>query len=309
MFRKLRNKFIWTNMILTTIVIVIAFSSIFVATAASHQTPVEFKRDYSSREMSGFESFLLEELENDRRARLTNLGIILILVGVSIELLVFCVSYYLAERSITPVKEAYNKQKEFIANASHELKTPIAAARANFEALGTTEQPWTDNVDTELDRASKLVNDLLLLARTDGRTVAAKKKEIDLVKLIQKRTQLMQARLGKKVLEIDAPESAKVPVAEADLAQVMDILLDNAVKYSKSSIVVKITTKEIIVTNDGKTITPDKIKKIFDRFYQTDKTAEGSGLGLAIAKSIADQNNWKLSAKSDKKTTNFSLVF
>ena len=129
------------------------------------------------------------------------------------------------------------------------------------------------------------------------------------MKLIQKRTQLMQARLGKKVLKIEAPESAKAMIAEADLTQIVDILLDNAVKYSKSSIVVKITTKEIVITNDGKTIAPDKIKKIFDRFYQTDKTAEGSGLGLAIAKSIADQNNWKLFAKSNKKITSFSLVF
>ena len=226
-----------------------------------------------------------------------------------IEFLVFGVSYYLSERAVTPVKQAYEKQKEFIANASHELKTPIAAARANFEALGTTEQPWTDNVDMELDRASKLVNDLLTLARTDGRTTSLKKKEVDVAKIVEKRAQLVKARLGDKILKVNVPKTCKVVLAESDLMQVLDILFDNAAKYSKSFIEVIVNEKSIAVVNDGKTIPADKLEKIFDRFYQTDKTAEGSGLGLAIAKAVADQNRWKLVANSDKKTTTFTLSF
>ena len=307
MFKKLRNKFIRANMITATVIIIIAFSSIFIATAASHKEPFEFKRDpMISEEMRArFE----EEVQKDRAQRLANLGMTLIIVGLMIDFLVFGISYYMAERAVSPVREAYQKQKEFIANASHELKTPIAAARANFEALGTTEQPWTDNVDMELDRASSLVNNLLTLARTDGRTETAKKKEIDLVKTVEKRTQMVRARLDKKTLKIEAPKEAKVALAEADLLQILDILLDNAVKYSRKSIVVKITTKSIAVSNDGKTIAPQNLQKIFDRFYQVDKTADGSGLGLAIAKAVSDQNNWKLSASSDNKITSFTLVF
>jgi signal transduction histidine kinase len=240
---------------------------------------------------------------------LQNLGFTLIAVGLLIEFLVFGVSYYLSERAVTPVKQAYEKQKEFIANASHELKTPIAAARANFEALGTTEQPWTDNVDMELDRASKLVNDLLTLARTDGRTTSLKKKEVDVAKIVEKRAQLVKARLGDKVLKINTPKACKIVLVESDLMQILDILLDNAAKYSKSFIKVTVNEKSIAVENDGKTIPSDKLEKIFDRFYQTDKTAEGSGLGLAIAKAVADQNKWKLVADSDKKTTTFTLSF
>lgn len=307
MFKKLRNKFIWTNMITATVIIVIAFASIFFATAVSHREPVNMHRE--SAESSEMTERFEEVVKNDRANRLQNLGFTLIAVGLMIEFLVFGVSYYLSERAVTPVKQAYEKQKEFIVNASHELKTPIAAARANFEALGTTEQPWTDNVDMELDRASKLVNDLLTLARTDGRTTSLKKKEVDVAKIVEKRAQLVKARLGDKALKVNVPKTCKVVLAESDLMQVLDILFDNAAKYSKSFIEVIVNEKSIAVVNDGKTIPADKLEKIFDRFYQTDKTAEGSGLGLAIAKAVADQNRWKLVANSDKKTTTFTLSF
>jgi signal transduction histidine kinase len=65
----------------------------------------------------------------------------------------------------------------------------------------------------------------------------------------------------------------------------------------------------LTVKNDGKTIPAEKLTKVFDRFYQTDKTAEGSGLGLAIAKAVAERNGWKIRAESDKKTTSFILEF
>ena len=307
MFKNLRNKFILTNMITATIIILIAFSSIFIATAASHRTPVDMRRDSSlSDEMH---DRFAEEIQNDREERLANLGITLITVGMIIELLVFGISYYLADKAIRPVQDAYRKQKEFIANASHELKTPIAAARANFEALGTTEQPWTDNVDAELDRAAELVNSMLTLARTDGRVATAKRKEIDLVKTVKKRAQLINARLGEKELKVVAPEEAKKVIAEADLLQILDILFDNAVKYSKSVILIEVTDKSIVVSNDGKVLSSRDYDRIFDRFYQVDKTAEGSGLGLAIAKTVADQNGWKLKAGSNKKMTVFTLGF
>ena len=294
-------------MITATVIIVIAFASIFFATAVSHREPVNMHRE--STESSEMTERFEEVVKKDRANRLQNLGFTLIAVGLMIEFLVFGVSYYLSERAVTPVKQAYEKQKEFIVNASHELKTPIAAARANFEALGTTEQPWTDNVDMELDRASKLVNDLLTLARTDGRTTSLKKKEVDVAKIVEKRAQLVKARLGDKILKVNVPKTCKVVLAESDLMQVLDILFDNAAKYSKSFIEVIVNEKSIAVVNDGKTIPADKLEKIFDRFYQTDKTAEGSGLGLAIAKAVADQNRWKLVANSDKKTTTFTLSF
>ena len=289
MFRELRNKFILTNMIITSVILMIAFGAIFAVTAFSNMNrPPRMERPEIPAEMR--EAFN-EAIENDRAQRLGRLGITLLMVAIATEMLVFVASYYYAEKSIKPVKEAYDRQREFIANASHELKTPIAAARANFEALGTTEQPWTNNVDSELDRAAKLVGDLLTLARTDGRTTTAAKKD------------------GGKKLKCDLPEALNVQIVKADFEQVLDILLDNAVKYSKTKIEIELRGKTLRVTNDGKTIPAEKLAKVFDRFYQTDKTADGSGLGLAIAKAVVDQNGWKIRIESDKKTTSFILDF
>ena len=308
MFKKLRNEFILTNMLTTTAILVIAFVSIFAVSAAGtrRELPPAPKAFNKSNEM--LEAFR-EEIEREREEQLARLGLTLAMVGVSIEILVFVVSYMMAERSVKPVEEAYEKQREFIANASHELKTPIAAVQANFEALGATEQPWTDNIETELSRASNLVSDLLTLARTDGRTVAAAKKDINIAKVVRSRAQLIEARLDGKKLNIVAPEKEMALINEADFTQVLDILLDNAVKYSKKSIDISLSAHLLTVENDGKTISAEKLNKLFERFYQVDKTTEGSGLGLAIAKAVADQNKWKIWAESDKTGTKFSVSF
>jgi signal transduction histidine kinase len=306
MFRKLRNKFILINMLTTTAILVIAFVSIFAFMAAGNRrekphAPEDFLE--SSKMMEVFE----KEIESERENQIVRLGVTLVLVGISVEALVFIMSYILAERSIRPVREAYIRQREFIANASHELKTPIAAVQANFEALGAAEQPWSDNIETELTRASKLVNDLLTLARTDGRTAAAK-KDVDLVKIVKKRAQLIEARMGERELKLELPERVLAHLAEADYTQILDIFLDNAAKYAKSYVTVKMSGRTLIVENDGKTIPVEKLNKLFERFYQVDKTTEGSGLGLAIAKAVAEQNNWKIWAESEGGITQFYLT-
>ncbi|MBR5418822.1 HAMP domain-containing histidine kinase [Candidatus Saccharibacteria bacterium] len=308
MFRKLRNKFILTSMLTTTAILVVAFVSIFAFTAVGTRrelppSPKPFNENSEMREA------FRNEIQREREDQLVRLAITLVLVGISVEILVFVVSYFVAEHSIKPVKEAYEKQREFIANASHELKTPIAAVQANFEALGATEEPWAGNIDKELTRASNLVSDLLTLARTDGRVVEAPKKDVNIAKIVRERAQLVEARMGEKKLTVDAPEKITAHINAADFTQLVDIFLDNAVKYSAKRVDVKLENGKLTVVNDGKTIAPEELNKIFDRFYQTDKTAEGSGLGLAIAKAIAEQNKWGIRAESDKKLTKFSVSF
>jgi len=309
MFKKLRNKFILTNMLTTTAILVVAFVSIFTFTAVGTSrrelppSPKPFSENNEMREV------FRNEIQREREEQLVRLAVTLIMVGISIEILVFLVSYFIAERSVKPVKEAYEKQREFIANASHELKTPIAAVQANFEALGATEQPWADNIDKELTRASNLVSDLLTLARTDGRVAEAPKKDTNIAKIVRERAQLIEARMGEKKLVVEAPDKVVAHLNAADFTQILDIFLDNAVKYSAKKVTVKLENNRLTVENDGKTIAPEKLNKIFDRFYQTDKTAEGSGLGLAIAKAVAEQNRWNIRAESDKKLTRFSVSF
>jgi len=308
MFKKLRNQFILTNMLTTTAILVIAFVSIFAFTAVGTRrelppSPKMFNENSAMREV------FRNEIQREREEQLVRLALTLVTVGIAIEILVFLVSFFIAERSVRPVKEAYDKQREFIANASHELKTPIAAVQANFEALGATEQPWADNIDKELTRASNLVSDLLVLARTDGRVAEAPKKDVDIAKLVRERAQLIEARLGEKKLVLEVPDRMTARLNAADFQQIVDIFLDNAVKYSAKKVIVRLENNRLTVENDGKTIAPEKLDKIFDRFYQTDKTAEGSGLGLAIAKAVAEQNRWIIRAESDEKLTRFSVSF
>ena len=311
MFKKLRNRFILTNMVITTIILVAAFGTIFTINAINVKRPPQSPPEITRDMPNDFQEMMQNEIIRDRNQHLGNLALTLVLVGLATELAVFGASKYYAEKSIQPVKDAYFKQREFIANASHELKTPIASARANFEALGTTEQPWTDNVDAELDRASKLVGDLLTLARTDGRVTNSEKKTVDLTKLIKNRVKLKIAQLeiDNKKLQLNLPNEFSTKIAENDFIQIFDILFDDAIKYSHKKIIVELDNKTLLIKNDGHKIPDDKIGKIFERFYQVDKTTEGSGLGLSIATAVAEQNHWHITATSDKKLTIFKLTF
>ena len=306
MFTKLRNKFILQTMLISSAVMVIAFGAIFASSAMRTGWRPMPKPEGFTSEMVEIEEIFKDEIQREREEHLINLGLTLLMVGICVEVLIFVLSYIYAEKAIEPVKQAYENQREFIANASHELKTPIAAVRANFEALGADEEPWVSNIDAELTRASKLIGDLLTLARTDGR----KKSDpsvVDITTVVKKRAKLMKARLGEKELGLNLPEMTELTIVVADFAQIVDILLDNAIKYSDKKIEISFEKNVLTIKNDGKTIPAKQLKRVFERFYQTDKTAEGSGLGLSIAKAVADRNGWELSADSDKTSTTFRL--
>ena len=306
MFTKLRNKFILQTMLISSAVMVIAFGAIFASSAMRTGWRPMPKPEGFTSEMVEIEEIFKDEIQREREEHLINLGLTLLMVGICVEVLIFVLRYIYAEKAIEPVKQAYENQREFIANASHELKTPIAAVRANFEALGADEEPWVSNIDAELTRASKLIGDLLTLARTDGR----KKSDpsvVDITTVVKKRAKLMKARLGEKELGLNLPEMTELTIVVADFAQIVDILLDNAIKYSDKKIEISFEKNVLTIKNDGKTIPAKQLKRVFERFYQTDKTAEGSGLGLSIAKAVADRNGWELSADSDKTSTTFRL--
>lgn len=104
-------------------------------------------------------------------------------------------------------------------------------------------------------------------------------------------------------------KTAKVRLAKADLQQILTILLDNAIKYGKTTVTISLHADQISIKNDGAAIPSDRLAHIFERFYQADKNSEGVGLGLAIAKTLADRQNWQLSAVSAKSLTTFTLKF
>lgn len=301
MFKNLRNQIVLSIVAISSVIILISFTSIFMIMSMT----IRAREDIALRSRDT----CIEEIIRERNSHVTRLGVTLLSVGVILELLIFAVSSIIAEQLVKPVQEAYEQQREFIANASHELKTPIAAIRANFEALDVEEEPWTDNIDLELDKAQNLVRDLLLLARMDGRVEKAPKKRCDLSEIIKKHVKAIDVRLDGKKLKTDIAEDVVATLVQDDFVQILSILLDNAAKYAKSWVSVELKNNYVKVENDGKEIPAAKMEHIFERFYQVDKTATGVGLGLSIAKSAADHNGWEIITDSNKKSTSFTLYF
>ena len=317
MFKKLRNRLILINFGITTFIVAIIFTTIYVVSIKmAENRPLNFQdfalefdgRDADSNGVPDeVEKVIQFSVREEKKNAANNLLITLISSGVVIEIAVVLISYFLAEEAIKPVKEAYEAQKVFIANASHEIKTPLAAISANLEAADIHNNKWISNVEMETEKLTKLNNDLLSLARTDL-VSATNRSEVNLRELALKTLDRMEPRMKGKVITKQIAETGKVKISQEDFEQILTILMDNAIKYSDKNISVKLTQHGLEVVNDGQTIAPEKLPHVFDRFYQGDKSAEGVGLGLAIAKAVAERNHWKLAAKSGKKTR-FILTF
>ncbi len=308
MFRKLRNKLIWINLGITTIVILIAFTSIylFATSSANRRPPVgEQTLEMFSDDVG---NLVQVSIKNEKQAAAQDLLITLIVSGVAIEVIVALISYFLAEEAIKPVREAYESQKVFIANASHEIKTPLAAISANLEAADIRGNKWISNVEKEAEKLSALNNELLTLARTDLVSEAVA-EEVNLKDLAKKMIESFEPRMTGLKFKSEISAHGKVRLARADYAQIFSVLMDNAVKYCDKKIELSLSNHELTISNDGTLISEADAEHIFERFYQADKSAEGVGLGLSIAKSLADRNGWVLTAKSENGLTTFSLKF
>ena len=322
MFSKLRNKIVIITMVITTAVLLIAGGSIMFFSSTIRPEPKQ-RFGVTITEINGSESIASEfvpEIENqdlrefirsDRRDGSMRLFFTLLSVGIAIEIIVFLISYYLSERIVAPVEDAYDKQKLFIANASHELKTPLAVIQANMEALEVDKENevWKNNIEIEITHANKLVLDLLQLAKMDaGGVDKGTIEKVDMDATISEQIEIFRPRFSGEILYRKTSNNTERELSKQDFLQILTILLDNATKYGKKKIKVELNNDKIIVANDGATVKKEDLEKIFDRFYQTDKTREGSGLGLAIAKAVCEKNGWKISCESDKRTTKFIVA-
>ena len=306
MFRKLRNKLIFINLGITSLVVVIVFTVIYVSSTriADNRPPMPSDGKLEFDFSQDVEDFVEMSITVERQTAARDLLVTLVISGVAIEIMVAFISYFLAEESIKPVREAYESQKVFIANASHEIKTPLAAIAANLEAADIKNNRWISNVEKETAKLTALNGELLTLARTDlVNTVNL--EEVDLGAVLNREIKTFEPRLNGIDFEKYIATGEKIKINVADLVQIFNILLDNAIKYCDKKISVNLAGRELVVKNDGTVISEKDLTHIFDRFYQADKSAEGVGLGLSIAKTLADRNNWKISAKSTDSETEF----
>ena len=308
MFNKLRNKLIWINVGITSAVLLVVFSAIYIiyTQSADRRPPVPVGN--MTIYADDVENIIEISIKNEKQVAARELLTMLIISGLVIEVAVALVSYFLAEQAIKPVKEAYNSQKVFIANASHEIKTPLAAIAANLEAADVKGNRFIDNVERETEKLARLNGELLALARTDLVNDVSL-EDVELKQAISQEIVSCEPRMKDIKFTKSINVNGKRKIAKADFLQIFNILMDNAIKYSDKKICLSLNDHELVIANDGATISREDLPHIFERFYQTDKSAEGVGLGLAIAKSLAERNNWVLSAESTKNQTKFILKY
>ncbi|MBE7056760.1 MAG: HAMP domain-containing histidine kinase [Ruminococcaceae bacterium] len=221
----------------------------------------------------------------------------LIFGGVAL-VLFFFLSVFLARKIVNPLEENYQKQKQFISDAGHELKTPVSVVSANAELLSREigDNQWLQNIQYENERMGMLVGQLLDLARTEN--VTPQMEHIDFSRLVAGEALPFESVAFEKGLNLNnnIAENISVIGNSTQLKQIVSILLDNAIRHSKEQGEVWLTlTKEhgyakLSVINKGDEIPVEQREKIFERFYRVDTARNGEdkhyGLGLAIAKAI-----------------------
>jgi len=225
-------------------------------------------------------------------------------------------SYWLARRTLQPIAAANERQKQFVADASHELRTPVTALKMETEVAlmdtGANKEALRGALTSNLEEAGKLeslLNSLLHLSKLDSDNLAALFTRLDLADVIvQAMQQTRQQADAKHMIVRNGTEHPLMVSGDASsLTQLLVILLDNAIKYSHAKSTITITSKStdhavtITVADQGIGIEPDALEHVFDRFYRADKARtsnNGFGLGLAIAKHIADMHHGTITIKS-----------
>lgn len=224
-------------------------------------------------------------------------------------------NFILALRDISLAKELDRMKSEFVANVSHELKTPLTAIKGYSELLIKMNLPpekvrnYYQIIYKESERLTQLINDLLEVSRIESGKIELKKEMVEIRKVIKERATFFQTQTSKHTIVLQFPEYPTFILGDnARLAQVFHNLLDNAIKYSPNggNIWVRVSDKMedivIEVQDQGIGIPPEHLPHIFDRFYRVDsslrKSTSGTGLGLSIVKSIIEAHGGKISVAS-----------
>ena len=217
-----------------------------------------------------------------------------------------------SNRAIRPFVENVERQQQFIANASHEIKTPLAVLSANTDLLAMmgTEAKFVDSNKRQIKRLNSLVEQMLILSRYDEGEAAATKEEVDLVAVTKAIVEEILPVLNEKELQVEFTGEAQTIITtnKSAMTELIRILLDNAMKYTVGEPVITVEAKrnQLAIENETEPMTKEQVSQIFDRFYRVDssrnRTTGGSGLGLSIAQKIAETNEVQLTAELTSET-------
>lgn len=264
---------------------------------------------------------ILIDTSNIQKALLSSLFISLIVL-MFFEILVYFLCRKITKWITKPAQDAFLKQKEFIADASHELKTPLSVITLSTECIDITKKnkKYINNIKTESERMNNLITKLLDLSISENQDNNELYSLNNLSKITTKRVLVFEslAYENKVSIESDIEEDINFKCNKNDIDEVISILIDNAIKHSYKNSTVKVhlykEKNNIIldVINKGDEIKEEELEKIFERFYRSDKSRNRSenryGLGLAIAKNIINNHNGKIVALSKNNLTTFRVI-
>ena len=238
------------------------------------------------RELDSYESFVKNS--------------VLISIGVILSVLVLII--LISKRVIAPIQETYLKQKQFITGASHELKTPLAIISSNADVLEMMngDSKWTQNIHNQVDRLTSLVNSLVVFSRMEEKDTVERTR-FDLTNALESRIEDFNelANFQKKNIVTDIDPDLYYFGEEASIVQLMDILLENAIKYAPEDSGISVSLKKnrkyaILKVSNKATVQKGDLSKVFERFYRLDESRnsaiKGYGIGLSMAQLIAEKH-------------------
>ena len=244
-----------------------------------------------------------------------------IIIFLLVEILIYIVSKILTDNITKPAEESFEKQKDFIADASHELKTPLAVIMASADELKTDKKnkKYIDNIKCETERMNTLIKSLLDLSKLEKGINIENYKDENISKIIERICLTFEAIAFENNVSINTniEENINFKCSKEEIEKLISIIIDNAIKhsYKDSSIKVLVNSDKlginIEVTNNGDPIKSGDEEKIFERFYRADKSRKREsnryGLGLAIAKNIVLNHNGTIKAYSKDNFTTFKV--
>lgn len=247
-----------------------------------------------------------------------------LLAGLFVWSIMLLIVILLSKRAIEPIAKNIEKQKQFVTDAGHEIKTPLAIILANAEALElrSGESKWSKNIKDQVSRLDGLMKNLLTLSKSDEANGDFPKAEFDLSLILNETIHMFKepARLRELTIERNISESISIFSNKEHISRILSILLDNAVKYAKSGTAIKISltqtekNTEVSVKNECELLPACEPEKLFDRFYRENSArtqkSGGYGIGLSAARALANLCSASLSASYENDTgITFTIKF